>query len=413
MDWTADSNKALKLSLVRAPEDKAILSDEEAYEFHPSFTYPIFGEEEKIYGYRDLVIDLRFSSGSLAQYLSVSSSERLPSTTTVDDVEGTLYKFIPADYYRKEEEFLARVEKDALSFKPLGEKIHSYKRKNASGGKGKAKALVSSDDLDEESDGVVTFEVYHATFATPGFREYHRRMQLFILLYIEAGSYIEEDDENWEFVVLYEKRRRRDASRTPTYHFVGYSSLYPFYCFPERVRMRLSQFVILPPYQRSGHGSSLYNSIYQYILNEPRISELTLEDPAEAFEDLRDLCDLRMLLAHAEFMGEALGEPGAAHIIKGKGKLGPPTEKGWIEKWRRDLKIAGRQYQRLIEMLILKHVEPSDTKAMRAYRLQVKERLYKFNYQILTEMTREERLEKLEETFQNVKEGYQAILSAI
>lgn len=71
----------------------------------------------------------------------------------------------------------------------------------------------------------------------------------------------------------YEKRRRRDAQRTATYHFMGYSTLYPFYHFPERVRMRLryeisvlartcakihlfitSQFVILPPYQHKGHG---------------------------------------------------------------------------------------------------------------------------------------------------------------
>jgi hypothetical protein len=28
-------------------------------------------------------------------------------------------------------------------------------------------------------------------------------MQLFILLYIEAGSYIQEEEESWEFVVLY------------------------------------------------------------------------------------------------------------------------------------------------------------------------------------------------------------------
>jgi hypothetical protein len=28
-------------------------------------------------------------------------------------------------------------------------------------------------------------------------------MQLFILLYIEAGSYINEEEESWEFVVLY------------------------------------------------------------------------------------------------------------------------------------------------------------------------------------------------------------------
>jgi len=24
-----------------------------------------------------------------------------------------------------------------------------------------------------------------------------------------------------------------------TYHFAGYTSLYPFYCFPERIRLRL------------------------------------------------------------------------------------------------------------------------------------------------------------------------------
>lgn len=41
-----------------------------------------------------------------------------------------------------------------------------------------------------------------ATWKDPGFREYHRRMQIFILLYIEAGSYINEDDDAWEFAVL-------------------------------------------------------------------------------------------------------------------------------------------------------------------------------------------------------------------
>lgn len=106
---------------------------------------------------------------------------------------------------------------------------------------------------------------------TPEFRDYHRRAQLFILLYIEAGSYIEEEDDRWEFVVLYERRQRKDAPRTPVYHFVGYSSLYPFWCWPDKIRLRLrsfnpihshrkisyyffSQFVILTPYQRDGHG---------------------------------------------------------------------------------------------------------------------------------------------------------------
>ena len=31
-------------------------------------------------------------------------------------------------------------------------------------------------------------------------------------------------------------------------------------------------------------------------------------------------------------------------------------------------------------MLVLKHMDPTDERAQRAYRLQVKERLYRFNY---------------------------------
>lgn len=58
VDWTADANEALTLSLgrplctnlsitnplraVRADEDKQVLGDEETYEeFHPTFTYPV------------------------------------------------------------------------------------------------------------------------------------------------------------------------------------------------------------------------------------------------------------------------------------------------------------------------------------------------------------------------------------
>ncbi len=52
----------------------------------------------------------------------------------------------------------------------------------------------------------------------------------------------------------YEKRKRRSDPSVETYHFIGYSSLYPFYCFPEKVRLRLSQFVIVPPFQHAGHG---------------------------------------------------------------------------------------------------------------------------------------------------------------
>jgi histone acetyltransferase 1 len=140
--------------------------------------------------------------------------------------------------------------------------------------------------------------------------------------------------------------------------------------------------VILTPYQHHGHGceyiflcfiaqtlnhpillaaADLYKAIYQYILTQPAIAELTVEDPAEAFEDLRDRNDLRMLLSNQRFIEEGFGGAAVSHgggrvrgvgragksgrggnaTMSAKGKMGPPADKAWVEKWRSDLKIAG------------------------------------------------------------------------
>lgn len=125
-----------------------------------------------------------------------------------------------------------------------------------------------------------------------------------------------------------------------------------------------------------------------------------MEDPAEAFEDLRDRNDLKMLLSNERFMREGFGDeiisagggkvakilrvtangrghpyahahrhghghhvsPGGHHLGNGadvegadktganengnvagkkrRGRMGPPVEKAWAEKWRVELKIA-------------------------------------------------------------------------
>ncbi|KEP53741.1 histone acetyltransferase type B catalytic subunit [Rhizoctonia solani 123E] len=406
-DWLSNANDALCLKLVRTARDTGVLTEDErslVEEFHPTFTYPIFGEKETIYGYADLKISLFFASGSLSMFLNVASTAKLPSKTA-DDVEGTLYKFIPPNYSKSAESFQDTVEKEAATFRPLGEKIHTYVRRATGHGKGKSK---EASPISEDDPDAVVFEVYHSTWDTPGFREYHRRMQIFILLYIEGGSYIQEDEEKWEFTVLYERRRSHspndnpDSPPTHTYHFAGYSSLYPFWCWPDKVRLRLSQFVILPPYQHAGHGSALYNAIYQFSLGRDDVVELTVEDPSETFEDLRDRNDMKRLISLESFMQEGKA-----------GKFGPPVDKAWVEKWRRDLKMASRQFHRLIEMLLLRELDSSSKQAQKAFRIQVKERLYRFNYEILAQLEKEERLEKLEETFQNVRTDYQRILATV
>ena len=91
--------------------------------------------------------------------------------------------------------------------------------------------------------------------------------------------------------------------------------------------------------------AELYNALYRYLLTRDDVLELTIEDPAEAFEDLRDKNDLQMLLADETFTREGSGSTGsspssASSPISRGGKLGPPADKVWAEKWRVKLKIA-------------------------------------------------------------------------
>lgn len=142
------------------------------------------------------------------------------------------------------------MEKDEVSFKPLGTKIGDYARRRRAGqngqsnqnGKGKGRAAAASsiwEDCKPEDEGAVVFEAFSTRFNTPGWKDYHRRMQIFVLLFIEGGSYVDEEDDRWEFVTLYEKRKSAIEGQF-TYHFVGYTSLYEFFYWPDKTRLRLA-----------------------------------------------------------------------------------------------------------------------------------------------------------------------------
>lgn len=70
---TQDSNEALVVSLVR-PSPAGLVT---VGSFHPAFTYPIFGEEETIYGYKNLKLGLRYNASDMRPNLQVTYSRKL------------------------------------------------------------------------------------------------------------------------------------------------------------------------------------------------------------------------------------------------------------------------------------------------------------------------------------------------
>lgn len=60
-EWSADANACISIIWLDAAREP---STNEAALCHPEFTHQLFGEEERIFGYRGLQLDLTFSQRS-------------------------------------------------------------------------------------------------------------------------------------------------------------------------------------------------------------------------------------------------------------------------------------------------------------------------------------------------------------
>ena len=90
---STNANEALKISFVQAaPGAPKILSS-----FHPQFTYPIFGDEERIFGYQNLKLNLRFAAHDLRPNLEVLYDKKFKAVgdTKATDIEETLKEWTP------------------------------------------------------------------------------------------------------------------------------------------------------------------------------------------------------------------------------------------------------------------------------------------------------------------------------
>lgn len=54
------------------------------------------------------------------------------------------------------------------------------------------------------------------------------------------------------------------------YAIAGYATVYEYFAYPKHIRPRLSQVLVLPPFQHQGLGTALLKSIYNHykIMNE-------------------------------------------------------------------------------------------------------------------------------------------------
>ncbi|KAI2613283.1 acyl-CoA N-acyltransferase [Hypoxylon sp. NC1633] len=450
-DWTVDANEALTISLVR-PSSRGI---EKAESFKPKFTYAIFGEEERIFGYKSLKVNLQFDARDLRPNLSVSFPQKYPSNDNAEaiDVRSIMKGYLPPVAFQPKNNYEQAIKSIPDTWTPPGSLLKSF---------------------DKNGD---TYEIWYGTLNDSAIRQLVRRIQITVLLFIEGGSYVgvDEDGKNepdyslarWSVFFVYKKAANPEGTGQPQYSFQGYATTYKFWMFEKPSsqktklswqalgeqfstkkfpdRLRISQFLILPPFQGKGVGALLYNTIFEFGMGTDSTKEITVEDPNEEFDVLRDLCDIKYLRKNVpEFAGLKINSdvrvPAKSGYLYHTTQISPtPNESSSsggivdvakLEEVRVHHKIAPRQFWRLVEMHLMSKlpdsvrprldVESEKPKASKAdkhtytlWRLLLKQRLYRRNKVSLGEFEITERIIKLNEIVVNVEFEYATILDRL
>ncbi|KAK4241710.1 histone acetyl transferase [Achaetomium macrosporum] len=427
--WSAPSNDALLLSLV-SPSPAGLKTI--AQSFHPKFTYPIFGDSEEIFGYKDLEINLQYNATDMRPNLSVKYSKKFPAVGDVEaaDVNGILREFLPDVAFQKKSDFETAIKNVPVDWTPPGELVTTFSSHGS------------------------TFEVWKANLADPAVKQLVKRIQILVLLFIEGGSAIDVDDsdvDRWTIFFLYQKQASDGEVASSPYTFVGYSTVYRFFHLqlpsppvsPSEsdlekqtlaqdfdlsllpCRSRISQFLILPPFQQKGLGPKLYSIIFREYIKHPQTAEITVEDPNEAFDDMRDIVDLQYLRTLPEFQELRIN----TDIVIPKTGPAPKNivDKAAYDAVRAKAKMAPRQFARVLEMHLMSRlpepvrpgivpeesVREATTEQKHEYqlwRLMLKKRIYSMNKDALGELDIPERIAKLEETVSSVEFDYARLL---
>lgn len=62
---------------------------------------------------------------------------------------------------------------------------------------------------------------------------------------------------------------------TTRYATIGFATVYQYYAYPQHIRPRIAQFLILPPFRRIGLGKHLLQAIYREYIGRCDVKDIT------------------------------------------------------------------------------------------------------------------------------------------
>lgn len=97
-------------------------------------------------------------------------------------------------------------------------------------------------------------------------------MESLLVFFIDGVNKLNLFDPLWDFYVLY---KISSVNKKKTYNPMGYCTVRKIYAPQDKIRYRISQFIIFPPYQRRGYGLVFVNKLQGYLRSRRETLEIT------------------------------------------------------------------------------------------------------------------------------------------
>lgn len=231
--------------------------------FQPTYTYELFANE-LIHGYKGLKILISLTPKTFFAHINIIYSHKLPMSDNLEEIFANHYK----NRYTKDKNiFLEQLKKENDIKSPKGKLIHEEGLKK----------IYNLDILNDDFTG----ESYS--------------LQAMCTFFIDAASFIPLETNFWGYFLITEIYDEKDKDKK--WKTLGFCSYKNFHIEINKYYTMLSQFLVIPTYQRKGVGTFLLENIYKYLFKEDiSCLEITTEDPDIEFILMRDFTICKIIV---------------------------------------------------------------------------------------------------------------------
>ncbi|EEF48124.1 histone acetyltransferase type B catalytic subunit [Ricinus communis] len=347
VDSGIEANECITIYMVSSREQ---VGASDSFCISPVDLNGFFDEAGKIYGYQGLKITIWISSLTFHAYADITYESTSDGGKGITDLKNALQRIFAETLVENKDDFLRSFSAESHLIRSIVSTGEIFHHKASNG-------YIGESHLGEPTSDM---KVFRMAIGNTGAGHLYSRLIPLVLLLIDGSNPIDVADPGWElFVLIHEKN---DEQGDIQHRLLGFTAVYRFYHYPDKTRLRLSQILVLPPYQHKGYGRQLVEVVNKVAISED-VYDFTVEEPLDHFQHVRTCVDIQRLLAF-DAIQDAINS--AVSNLK-QGKLSkrahvprfiPPSTA--IDAVRKTLKINRKQFLQCWEVLIYLGLDSED-----------------------------------------------------